>query len=121
MDIETFEGLKGQTLTAVENTGEEIRFTLANGEQYELYHPQDCCESVYVEDVAGELDDLIGTPLLLVEEASNSDTPPPESDYSYESYTWTFYKLVTMKGAVTIRFFGSSNGYYSESVYFRKL
>ena len=78
-----------------------------------MYHMQDCCESVYIEDIVGDLDDLVGTPLLLVEEVSNYEGESKE--YS-ESETWTYYRFRTIKGSVDIRWYGESNGYYSESV-----
>lgn len=117
-----FKDLLGKTLKAVEVTAdkEEVLFTLDFGEQFRLYHSQDCCESVSVEDVVGDLQDLVGSPLLQAEDASSSDEWPVDvkKDYAPESYTWTFYKLATIKGSVTIRWYGSSNGYYSEGVSF---
>jgi hypothetical protein len=111
--------LKGKTLTSVvNNDNEEIVFTTDTGEQYKLYHEQDCCENVTVEDITGDLQDLVGTPLLMAEQVSNEDTP--ELEYE-ESYTWTFYKFATVGGYVTIRWLGTSNGYYSEGVDFAKI
>lgn len=117
--------LIGKTLASVVrgvgNDDDEIVFVTIDGETYKLYHFQDCCEHVAIEDIAGDLQDLVGSPILMAEEASNSEeTPPPDDSSEVESYTWTFYKFATIKGYVTIRWFGSSNGYYSESVDFAR-
>jgi hypothetical protein len=114
--IKSFEDLKGQILIKI--TGEagddEMRLYVTDTKYVRMYHQQDCCEGVYIEDIVGDLDDLVGTPLLMVEETSNSDDPPT-SDYA-DSYTWTYYRFRTIKGSVDIRWYGTSNGYYSESV-----
>lgn len=117
-----FESLVGKTLVSVENVNdEELRFTTVEGEVYVLYHDQDCCESVYIEDIVGNLDDLVGTPILKADEVHSHDAQPGQDVSWHESFTWTFYKLATVKGYVDIRWFGSSNGYYSESVSFRRI
>lgn len=107
--------LIGKTFTKVYQWDEEIIFE--NGqEQIKMFHAQDCCESVYVEDIVGDLQDLVDSPILTATEDTNSDNP---KEYS-ESHTWTFYNIATIKGHVTIRWYGSSNGYYSEHVNIEK-
>lgn len=120
--MEDISVLLGKTLThCVGRKGEdEIRFVTTDGETYVLYHCQDCCESVVVEDICGELSDLVGSPITQAEEVGNEPDPGKPGEYT-ESWTWTFYRLSTMKGQVVIRWLGESNGYYSESVSFKKL
>ena len=120
--------LLGKTLVGVKQAGsdddDEIYFTCDDGSRYRMYHDQDCCENVVIEDVCGDWDDLIGSPLLMAEEAvSENQTPDGVTapEYPDDSFTWTFYKFATVKGYVTVRWYGESNGYYSESVILERL
>lgn len=112
--------LIGKTMVSVDNNNnDEIIFKTDDGKQYKLFHEQDCCENVNVEDVNGNLEDLIGSPILMAEEATSNENPESiTKEYQNDSYTWTFYKFATMKGYVTIRWYGESSGYYSEKVDF---
>ncbi len=114
--------LLGKTLTSIENRdNEQLIFTLADGSRYRMYHDQDCCETVTVEDIIGELDNLIGSPLLMAEVVTSQENPAGIEKQYQDSFTWTFYKFATVKGYVTIRWYGESNGYYSEEVSFEKM
>lgn len=120
----------GRTFVSIVNKDdEEIIFTAANGATFRLYHSQDCCESVSVESIVGDLNDLVGSPILVAEESTSDRRYPPgsieaitarltntEDNGNGETQTWTFYKFATIKGYVDIRWYGTSNGYYSESV-----
>lgn len=116
MRIHELSVMIGATVERIEGEcGEErLVFHASDGRLFLFEHRQDCCESVQIEDIAGDLADLIGSPVLMAEEVSNDDAPPCDA----ESFTWTFYKFATAKGSVTVRWLGTSNGYYSESVYF---
>ena len=111
-----FEQFKGKIFKSVEVSEDNaaIVFEDTNGDRYLMYHRQDCCESVYIEDIAGDLQSLVGHEIMQAEEICNEDRN--KLDDWDESYTWTYYKLATSNGYVTIRWYGTSNGYYSESV-----
>ena len=130
--------LVGKVLTEVKQNDDELIFTCNDGRQYKMYHQQDCCESVSIDNINGDLEDLVGTPILKAEEVSNVDFErwyvdrfdkvdkyglihDGEGHSKPDSYTWTFYKIATIKGYVDIRWFGESNGYYSEGVSFIEL
>ena len=108
--------LKGKTLTKIDNLDDELIFHVDDGSVYKMFHEQDWCEHVTIEDIIGNLSDLVGSPIEMAEEVNGE-----EKNTDDESYTWTFYKFATIKGYVTIRWYGSSNGYYSESVNFEEV
>lgn len=123
-ELRHFSDLIGCTLTDVrDEQGERIVFTLDDGRDAWLYHSQDCCEYVRVEEIHGDLADLVGTPILLAEEVELDEGQPDDSGMmgSNDCWKWTFYKLATVKGHVTIRWLGESNGYYGVSVDFAAL
>ncbi len=121
--MEKFEDLLGKTLLSIENKkDEELIFTLIDGQKYCLYHDQDCCEDVRIEEIVGDLKNLIGQPIIMAEEVIHENFNPsgikiPTQD---DSFTWTFYKIATINESVTIRWHGTSNGYYSETVRFAR-
>ena len=120
-----FDALKGKTIVKItgEKGDEEMVFHINNGDKYRLIYHHDCCASCSIEDICGDLDDLIGNPVLVAEESDNRETNPDgtKRESPSDSFTWVFYKLDTIKGGVTIRWYGESNGYYSESATFEKL
>lgn len=118
MNPKTFADLVGETIVRIDGSkgDDELVLLLMSGSVVRLYHWQDCCESVTIDDIIGDVDDLLRSPILVAEEVSNKCEGTPDGVDIPSSYTWTFYKLCTIKGSVTIRWLGESNGYYSERV-----
>jgi len=119
----TVQDLLGLTLASIEkNEGSDLLiFTTTSNQKYLMYHENDCCEYVWIEDITGELKDLVGSPITLAEDSSSRLTEEELGEDSEGSGTWTFYKFATIKGYVDIRWCGTSNGYYSEFVDFVKV
>lgn len=109
--------LLGHTLTSVTRHTDGLRLTTREGRVAVILHEQECCESVSLIDVCGDLSDLVGSPITVAEARTSDASAKGENTYghAYDSATWTFIELATVKGSVTLRFFGESNGYYSET------
>ena len=111
-DIKALEGEVVSSVTGLAVGSEEIVFTTESGKAIKLYHKQDCCESVAVEDLEGSDSNIVGGKVWLAEEVEGKVKITDWGDQMY-----TFYKIETDKGGVWIRWSGESNGYYSISVY----
>jgi hypothetical protein len=108
-----FSDLIGKTIHRIEGAkqyNECMYFYCTDGTFYKLFHNRDCCEEVSLEDVVGDIENLLDSRIIKAEELEEDGNDDEESS------TWTFYHLTTLKGTVTFRWYGSSNGFYSESV-----
>lgn len=112
--VKVFVSMLGVTMVSVTgDKGEErMTFAAADGSQWMFHYEPECCAHCSIEDICGDLNDLIGSPIIEAEEISGVAESPGSAD----SYTWTFYRYATAKGVVTVRWLGESNGFYSESV-----
>lgn len=122
--VTTFNEMLGKVITTIAGGTEgayEMTLTTGDGERFMFHHIQDCCEDVSINDVIGDINDLIGSPITQAEEVSDthwSVAHMVDEHDALDSCTWTFYKFATIKGSVTVRWLGTSNGYYSESVHY---
>lgn len=127
MQVKVFEELLGQTFSRVEGVedGEVMTFWFDDSHPdllcAQFFHNYQCCESVTIESITGDISDLAGSPLLMAEEVSDGEDwkSNKTSRDPYGSQEWTFYKFATIKGSVTVRWYGESNGYYSTDVNFK--
>lgn len=107
------ESLVGIVINKIINGGESLEFHTDNG-ILEMAHYQDCCEEVTLEEIHGDIEWLLGEKIIKAERKTNSKDAMGKDNL--DSFTWSFYELSTIKGTVTFRWLGQSNGYYSEDV-----
>lgn len=108
--ITEFEGKTLISVTYFKNL-EELAFLFSDNSKYVMFHEQDCCESVYLEDGFDDLKELVGQEILQAYVTTNNEI----SEWG-DSTTWTYYTINTFYGSASLRWVGESNGYYSESV-----
>jgi hypothetical protein len=121
-DANFFE-LKGQIvkeITGLEKNSPEVHI-VTNQTTYKLYHEQDCCESVFVENVIGDEKDILNEEIIFAEEDAGANDPDCYGDNYNDSHTWTKYVLKTKNASLEFWFLGESNGYYNENVSIEKI
>lgn len=109
--------LKGQTIKKIIHTEhDEIYFALENKKYYKIFHDQFCCELFEIDNTCGDYEKLLNEPVLIAEKTSKDILKD-----CLKSVTWSFYKLGTRLGYVTIRWYCISNGQYSANVNFEEI
>jgi hypothetical protein len=120
------EAIIGETVTGIDffndpyrRLPKEVLITMKSGKQLRLYHDQDCCETVELVSIDGDICKLIGKPILSTELGVDEDYDGPE--ISDDSGTETKITLRCDAQTVIMRWIGESNGYYGEDVDFEIL
>jgi hypothetical protein len=113
VEHELYTDVHGATILSVDGfkSGSSVLTIYTDKGAMIMQHHQDCCESVHVEDVCGDPDALVGARIVEFRESTKDDDNP-----GYGDGRWTFYHIITTREDLTIRWYGSSNGYYSISV-----
>jgi hypothetical protein len=95
MSVTVINEMLGKVFVSAEKNddGTELKFLEKNWfDSFTFYHVDDCCESVWIEDIEGELSDLEDSPLLEAEVVSNRE------ETNSGSRTWTFSSSEQRKG-----------------------
>lgn len=120
---EDAEKLIGEVLESIDyssNDDDIILFRTKSGKTFQMYHQQDCCENVHMEDLQGNWADLVGKVVRDVTVDSGDLGEPPSDSYN-DSFTRTHFRFVVDDATVISKWIGTSNGYYSEEVSFKEL
>lgn len=115
-----FSELVGKTLKSVKLENAVLFLETDDGALYTQQYYEDCCAGCGLIDGLDDLVKLIGQKIVVVAEETTSRDMPSDykPDYEPESFTWTFYTIRTFEGTAVLRWYGSSNGYYSETATF---
>lgn len=120
MKVNTYTEFSGKTIQEIRGCkkhSDEVTIKFTDGTCLKFYHQQDCCESVLLEDFDTEPEYLINTNIISIEERiyRSGEGMKPLSTCD-QSYTWSFYVIKTSSITMVLRWYGESNGWYSETV-----
>ena len=121
--LEMMKKIEGYTILSISGLkkgSNSVSIVTTNG-TLTMYNFGDHWEEVLLDDFEGDLSDLIGKVVVSAEVVIDPETGDPNYEKivknhprSDDSETWTFYTIRTTGGDLWMRWFGSSNGYYSE-------
>lgn len=109
VDISHLMRRKLVSITGMHAHSSQIEFVTDSGDRFRMYSDQ-YRSNVELVDVYGDWQDLLHSEIVVAEARAQ------KGPAHYSSATWTFYELATQKGSITLRWLGTSNGYYSETV-----
>ena len=123
MDIIEIEEFIGKTIKKIIILDDmtAIFFYCEDGSQYKMYHKKDCSEQVWLSDISGDIGDIVGYPILTAEGRCERNDKERSAGIDNDRILWTFYEFATVKGSVTLRWVGRSNGHYAEDVSIEKV
>lgn len=106
-----FEGKLCTEFSTFSDRVEFVCLTDGKPERFVIYHPQDCCESVYLDSVEGKIP---LSPFRIIKISETCETGEEECGDVWEKQTYVFD---TDEGNFVLKFYGTSNGYYGTSVF----
>lgn len=111
---------EGRVIASVTGeTGDETaEIVFEDGSSLLLWHEQDCCEHVVLDEIQGSVATAVGERVLdaVVHRSIDEDEDALSMDLYDDSFTWTYYTIRTRNATLVFRWYGASNGYYSEEV-----
>ena len=112
-----FSTLVGHKIVEVNDSFGEL-FITTDRASFRMRHDGECCEQVELIDGLDDLRGLVGETVVVAAKAVSDGGAAPKDFTDQGCSEWTFYMLRTANGDATLRWFGSSNGYYSTDVKF---
>lgn len=115
-----------------DNIGNDVvTFETTDGKLFYMMHSSDCSENVWLDDVNGDLHDLIGSEIIVAEERVYEDEDYDDHEFENREHISreingsttdvvesAFYTFRTRKGDVDMVWRSESNGWYSIDVDF---